>query len=76
MPPAIAELEAKLRGDEPAASKQVEKKDTPPAPTLTLCLTCNKPIDGDALSTTNADGIEGVRHKACGPATNVATFKP
>ncbi len=83
--PATADLEAKLRAEKPkdsketkgdkkakGASNEVAKAEAPPV----LCLTCNGTIVTDPVSTTNADGIEGVRHKACGPATNVATFKP
>lgn len=78
-PGATAELEAKLRGPDVKKAKAAASATIPAAPApaaLETCLTCGLPIDGAAVSTTNADGVQGQRHPACAPATEVPTRKP
>lgn len=62
----------------PEPAKETKKaKDKPqseagpaaPAPPLPTCMTCNKPIDGPAVSTFNKEGEPGQRHPACKPAS-------
>ena len=85
--PQVSDLDAKVAGEAKQAKpetkapagetkgRKAEAKPEPPKPTGPRCLTCNGVIEGGAgLTTTNADGVEGIRHQACGPATNVATW--